>query len=65
MTFSENLKELRKEKEIGQETLALELSVSVKTVSHWETGYTQPSIEQLIKIADYFCVSLDELLGRK
>ncbi len=65
MTFSENLKELRKEKEIGQETLALELSVSVKTVSHWETGYTQPSIEQLIKIADYFGVSLDELLGRK
>ncbi len=65
MAFAENLKELRKEKEIGQETLALELSVSVKTVSHWETGYTQPSIEQLIKIADYFGVSTDELLGRK
>ena len=65
MNFAENLKDLRKEKDIGQETLALELRVSVKTVSHWETGYTQPSIEQLIKLADYFEISIDEIVGRK
>ena len=65
MKFCEILKDLRKEKDIGQEVLAKELNISVKTVSHWETGYTEPSIEQLIKLADYFEISIDELVGRK
>lgn len=65
MVFSDNLKDLRKAKGIGQEVLAKELNISVKTVSHWETGYTEPSIEQLIKLADYFEISMDELVGRE
>ncbi len=62
--LSKNLKFLRKEKGIGQDALAKELNISVKTVSHWETGYSQPSIEQLIRLADFFDVSIDELVGR-
>ncbi len=62
--LSKNLKFLRKEKGIGQDALAKELNTSVKTVSHWETGYSQPSIEQLIRLADFFDISIDELVGR-
>ena len=64
MELAKNLKILRKEKEIGQGELAKVLSVSLKTVSHWETGYTEPSVAQLIRLADYFEISIDELVGR-
>lgn len=65
MVFSENLKGLRRAKGVGQAELAKLLNTSAKSVSHWETGYTEPSIAQLIVLADYFDVSLDELLGRE
>lgn len=47
-----------------QADLAQALSTTEKTISHWETGYSEPSISQLVTIADYFDVSLDELVGR-
>lgn len=62
MTLGENLKDLRKAKGIGQDILAEELNVSVKTISHWETGYSEPSVAQLIQLAEFFEVSLDELV---
>ncbi|MCH5147163.1 MAG: helix-turn-helix transcriptional regulator [Clostridiales bacterium] len=65
MIFSENLKNLRRENGIGQRELAKAVFTTVKTVSHWETGYTEPSIKQLIMLADFFEISLDELAGRK
>lgn len=65
MIFSENLKNLRRENGIGQRELAKAVFTTVKTVSHWETGYTEPSIKQLIMLADFFEISLDELTGRK
>ncbi len=65
MNFSEILKNLRKEKEIGQQELALALNTSRKSISHWETGYSEPSIAQLIMLADLFDVTLDDLLGRE
>ncbi len=64
MTFAENLKLLRHSKELGQQRLADILNISAKTVSHWETGYTEPSISQLIHLAELFDVSIDELVGR-
>lgn len=64
MTLAENLKSLRKFKGIGQSVLAEALSISIKTVSHWETGYTEPSITQLIQLAEYFEITIDELVGR-
>lgn len=65
MKLSENLKILRKSKGINQGVLAQAINVSLKTISHWETGYTEPSITQLIQIADLFDVSLDDLVGRE
>lgn len=64
MELTENLKLLRKEKKIGQDVLAKILNISAKTVSHWETGYTEPSVLQLIQLADYFEITIDELVGR-
>ena len=65
MTFKDNLKALRTTAGIGQKQLADALNTSHKTISHWETGYSEPSVEQLIRLADYFDISLDELAGRK
>lgn len=65
MVFSEILKNLRNENGIGQKELAEAIFTTVKTISHWETGYTEPSIKQLIMLADFFEISLDELTGRK
>lgn len=65
MSFAENLKIMRKNIKLDQSTLASKLNVSPKTVSHWETGYTEPSITQLIIIADFFDTTIDELVDRK
>ena len=62
MNLGENLKTLRKENKIEQVKLAKELNVSAKTISHWETGYTEPSVSQLIAIANFYNITLDELI---
>ncbi|MCH5142454.1 MAG: helix-turn-helix transcriptional regulator [Clostridiales bacterium] len=64
MKFNENLKQLRTINGLGQKQLAEILNTTLKTVSHWETGYCEPSISQLITIANYFDVTIDELVGR-
>lgn len=64
MKFRETLRELRGMRNLGQQQLADILQISVKTVSHWETGYSEPSIAQLIALADFFEVTLDDLVGR-
>lgn len=64
MKFNENLKALRLSCGVGQKQLAQQLNISLKTISHWETGYSEPSMGQLIQLADYFDVTLDELVGR-
>lgn len=63
--FAENLKELRREKEIGQVELAKYLQVSKGIISLWENDLREPSMSSLIAIAKYFDVSIDYLLGLK
>lgn len=60
--FRENLKQFRKERNLSQSELAKGLNTTVKTVSHWETGYSEPSIAQLLDIAMFFRITVDELL---
>ena len=64
INFANNMKTLRSDKKIGQSTLAEALNVSIKTISHWETGSSEPSIAQLVQIADFLDVTLDELVGK-
>lgn len=58
------IKELRLSHNLSQVELAQKLSVTKQTVSNWENNNIQPSIDMLIKIADYFSVSTDYLLDR-
>lgn len=57
------LKELRKEKGITQEEFAENLNVSGRTVSRWETGTNMPDISLLIEIAEFFDVSIPEIIN--
>ena len=61
--FGENLKRLRKEKELTQENLAEFLGVSFQTISKWERGETYPDITTIPIISRFFDVSIDDLLG--
>ena len=63
MEFNEKLQELRKQKGITQEELASKLYVSRTAISKWESGRGYPSIDSLKLIAQYFSVTVDELLS--
>ena len=62
--FAERLLELRKEKGISQATLAKELKISDGVVCYWETNRSEPTAPNLVKLDDYFDVSVDYLLER-
>ena len=57
------LKVLRKEKELTQEQLAQHLHVSGRTVSRWETGSNMPDISLLIELAEFYDVSIPEIVA--
>ena len=61
--FQNRLKELRIEKELTQKQLAEMLQTTDDSIYSWEKGRSQPSIEMLRKICQYFDVSADYLLG--
>lgn len=64
--FSERIKELRqKKKGLTQQKLAEILGIKQNSYSDWETGKNEPSLENLVKLADLFEVSLDWLFGRE
>ncbi|MBQ3528309.1 MAG: helix-turn-helix transcriptional regulator [Clostridia bacterium] len=59
------IKDLRKENNVTQETLAVAVGVTPQAISRWEAGGSYPDIELLPSLADFFSVSTDELLGYK
>lgn len=61
--FSENLKRLRKQRELTQDKLAEDLNLSKSTISMYENGNRIPSLEMLETLADYFNVTLSSLNG--
>lgn len=61
--FGERLKSLRNDKNLGQNLLAHELNLSNASISYWETGKQEPCAEAIFKLAKYFNVSADYLLG--
>ncbi len=62
--FAERLLELRKEKSLSQAALAKSIDVSYGVICYWETDKSEPTAPNLVKIADFFGVSVDYLLGR-
>lgn len=62
MKFGERLKTLRSEANETQESISKILHVSRQTISNWENERSYPDIEMLIKLSDYYNISLDQLL---
>lgn len=62
--FEEILKELRNNRGLTQIEVAKGLGVTQPTYQQWETGKRSPTSETLLKLADYFGVTTDSLLGR-
>lgn len=61
--LGKTIKELRLEEGISQRELGKRLNVCNQTVSFWEGGQREPDLDTLIKIANYFQVTTDFLLG--
>ena len=64
VSFSSRLKELRKEKGLSQKALAEAVGMSDTGIQNYELETRTPSATVVIKLADYFDVSTDYLLGR-
>ena len=62
--ISKRLKELRKTKKILQKDIAEFLTVPLRTYQSYEYGEAEPNLDNVTKLADYFDVSADYLLGR-
>ena len=62
--FSERLEQLRNEKCLSQAAVAKELEIAARAYQYYEYGEREPKLSTLIKIADFYGVSLDYLAGR-
>ena len=58
------LKELRNKENLSQRQLSEKLEIPEQTLYSWENQTRQPNIENLIKLADYYHITIDELVGR-
>lgn len=61
--FSDNLKTLRIERNLTQVDLAKIVGVSQATIYFWESGTNEPTLSYLIKLANFFEITLDDLIG--
>ena len=59
------LKEIRKRKKYNQLKVAMDLSISRESLSHYENGKRSPDIEMLVRLSEYFNVSIDYLITGK
>ena len=65
MQIGEKLKELRMAEKLTQSQLAEKLDISRVNYTRYETNASRPDYETIIKIADFYDISLDELFNRK
>ena len=63
--FGKRLKELRIEKGLSQQKLGELLGFCNQTISFWENGCREPDLDTLVQIAQYFEVSIEELLEER
>ena len=63
--MAKRITELRVEESLSQSQLGRAIDVSQSAISNWEKGYKEPSIESLRRLASFFQVSVDYLIGVK
>jgi transcriptional regulator with XRE-family HTH domain len=63
--IGERLRKLRKANNLTQEQVAAYLNVAKSTISQYENNINEPDIETIVKLADWYGVTLDQLLGRE
>lgn len=64
MSFSERIIELKKTKNLLQKDIANAINITVRNYQRYEKGEQQPTLPVVIKLADYFNISIDYLVGR-
>lgn len=64
MLLSDNINRLMNERNISNLQLGKELGLSTETIRNWRNGIKIPTVDKLMKLADYFSVSLDDLMGK-
>ncbi len=64
MKLAERLRELRKERTLRQEHVAVALDISMSAYCNYEQGKREPTASVIIRMADYYDVTTDYLLGR-
>jgi transcriptional regulator with XRE-family HTH domain len=63
--FGERLKEIREEHQLSQEQLAKKIDTQKQNISRYENKKREPGINIVTKVADFFGISIDYLVGRK
>lgn len=63
MEIGKVIRQLRKDSNVSRKTLADNIGVDVRTISYWETGTNEPKASYIYKLAVYFGVSADYLIG--
>ena len=65
ITFGKRLRELRTERKLSQQELAKIIGTNNSSICDWECGRTEPSIDYIVKLCDFFEIDADYLIGRK
>lgn len=65
MDYGKSFKELRQEKGLSQRELAMATGISQQAISCWEQNKRTPNMDDCIKLADFYGITLDELVGRE
>ena len=65
MNIGEIIKELRIERNFSQQKLAEAIGVSQKAIDYWERGVNEPKASYIVRLADFFEVTCDYILGRE
>lgn len=64
MVYKNRIRDLREDMDLRQADVAERVSIDQRTLSNYETGKTNPDSDALIRLADFFDVSIDYLVGR-
>ncbi|MEG1657567.1 MAG: helix-turn-helix transcriptional regulator [Oscillibacter sp.] len=65
MTFCENLLKLRVERSVSQKDLTEAIGVGLRAYQRYEYGEREPQLSVLVALADFYKITLDELVGRE